>query len=378
MIKMQHALLVPLALKALHKGTEQSAAKNASHGPDNVRTRTETLNDSLEEIGMMFSEKMERKNKALNRRNLQSNLLRNKHAIGKIDELTHLFELLDNNDNQRTEEQLSLLRDALNQSPPPDSDALVEAAGGDAARCDVLLRILEQQAHVDGNPELASKISGHLDRLQHTHGETIRAGTNTARAIAEHTRDPQRKQSLRNLYYDTIVHKQSAVMMLDMLLKEVESRYLLASLRTLQRALSDDIAALAPSISIGALCCIQRGLRDAAQISQTLANCSAFVKRMETKLPEVAMTGLTLTRRALQISYNGAYESDFHHLAEEVVGQHTTQLPLFYAGLFPLIHGLPPSLWQEPESRKDALTLLRNMIGEASKDEQQANMRKDV
>lgn len=378
MIKMQHALLVPLALKALHKGSEQSAAKNAAHSPDNVRTRTETLNDSLEEIGVMFSEKMERKNKALNRRSLQSNLLRNKNAIGKIDELTHLFELLDNNDQRRTEEQLGQLRDLLRQSPPPDSEALLEKAGGDPARCDVLLRILEQQAHAAGDDSLVQALSGHLHQLQLTHGDTIRAGTNTAAAIAEHTRDPQRKQSLRNLYYDTIVDQQSAVMMLDMLLEQVESRHLLPTLRTLQRALADDIAALAPSISTGALVRIQRGLRDAAQISQSLADSSAFIKRMKSKLPDVAMTGLDLTRRALQISHSGAYQSDYQHLAEDIVREHTRHLPLFYAGLFPLMHGLPPSLWQEPDSRKNALILLRSIISDASKAETQANMRKDV
>ncbi|WP_437615130.1 hypothetical protein [Erwinia sp. V71] len=57
MIKMQPAIpVLQHTVKALLKSGEQAAAKNASRAPDNVRTRAETLNDSLEEIGSMFRE----------------------------------------------------------------------------------------------------------------------------------------------------------------------------------------------------------------------------------------------------------------------------------------------------------------------------------
>lgn len=375
MIKMQHALpALPHSLKAQHKAAEL-AGKGGAHSPDNARVRAETLNDSLEEIGAMFSEKMERRQKALNRRNTQRGLSRSKQSVGKIDQLNQLVELLDGGDGQAATEQLEWLRDAMRQSPPPDNATLLEKTGGDPTRSERLLRILGQEAEESGDNALIALVSDRLQQLHQTHGNSIRAGNNTATAIAGHTRDPQKKQHLRNLYYDSIVHQQSAMVMLDRLLEQTESRDLLPTLRTLQRALADDIAALAPSISPAALGRIHRGLRDAAQISQTLAGSSAFLKRMASKLPTLPMTALTLARRTLQISHNGAYQSDYQHLAQEILGQSTQHLPLFFSGLFPLINGLPPSLWPEPDNRKNALSLLRSMITDVSKTEQREQLR---
>lgn len=374
MLKIQHAIpALAHSLKALHKNTPQAAGK--TNVPDNVRVRAESLNDAMEEIGAAFSEKMERKQKAQERRNALRNQLRGKHALSKVGELNELFSLLDGGDEQHALEQMEWLRNALRQNPPPDSDTLLEKTGGDPARTALLLRMLGEQAEDEGDGELAARAGAQLEKLEQTHGQTIRAGNNTASAIAGYTSDPQRKQSLRNLYYDGIVHQQSAPMMLDMLLELIGSRHLLPTLRTLQRALADDIAALAPSISVITLGRIHRGLRDAAGISQTLSDSNTFLQRMRSKLPAVAMNGLTLARRMLQISHNGAYQSDFTGLAEEIVGQSKQHLPLFFSSLFPLLHGVPASLWPAQENRNNALKLLRGMITDVTKTEQQQQRR---
>ncbi|MCU5773672.1 type III secretion system gatekeeper subunit SctW [Erwiniaceae bacterium BAC15a-03b] len=372
MIKMQPAIpAMQHTLKALLKGTEAAAAKNANRGPDNVRTRAETQADSLEEIGSMFSEKMESKNKAQNRRQMQSNLMRNKHSVAKVEHLDQLFQLMDSNEEQVLEQQLGLMREALARSPAPSSEELLQEMGGDPARCDVMLRMVQQQASTDGDTKLADAASQHLSNLLQQHGDSIRAGSNTASAIAEFTSDPAEKQSLRNLYYNSIVHQQSAMAMLDLLLDQVEPRHFVPTLRTLQRALADDIAALAPSITAGALRHIRHGLHEAGQLNHTLAASSTLLKRMTHKLPEVALTAVDLTRRLLQLSHNGAYNSDFQHLGQEVVGAQPQHLSLFFSCLFPLVHQLPHSLWKEPDQRKTALQLLRGIITELAKAEQQ-------
>jgi len=267
------------------------------------------------------------------------------------------------------------LRNALRQNPPPDSDTLLEKTGGDPARTALLLRMLGEQAEDEGDGELAARAGAQLEKLEQTHGQTIRAGNNTASAIAGYTSDPQRKQSLRNLYYDGIVHQQSAPMMLDMLLEAIGSRNLIPTLRTLQRALADDMAALAPSISALTLGRIHHGLRDAAGISQTLSDSTAFLQRMRSKLPSVDMNSLTLARRMLQISHNGAYQSDFTGLAQEIIGQSKHHQPLFYSSLFPLLRGVPRSLWPDLEKRGNALKLLRGIITDVTKTEQQQQRR---
>ncbi|WP_312478702.1 type III secretion system gatekeeper subunit SctW [Kosakonia cowanii] len=374
MFKIQHAIpALAHSLKALHKNTPQAAGK--TNVPDNVRVRAEALNDAMEEIGAAFSEKMERKQKAQERRNALRNQLRGKHGIGKVAELNELFSLLDGGDEQQALEQMEWLRNALRQNPPPESETLLEKTGGDPARAALLLRMLGNQAHDEGDGELATLAGAQLDKLEQTHGQTIRAGNNTAPAIAGYTSDPQRKQSLRNLYYDGIVHQQSAIMMLDMVLEAIGSRNLIPTLRTLQRALADDMAALAPSISALTLGRIHHGLRDAAGISQTLSDSTTFLQRMRSKLSNVDMNSLTLARRMLQISHNGAYQSDFTGLAQEIVGESKHHEPLFYSSLFPLLRGVPRSLWPDLEKRSNALKLLRGMITNVTKAEQQQQRR---
>ncbi|MFB6324893.1 type III secretion system gatekeeper subunit SctW [Pantoea deleyi] len=374
MLKIQHAIpALAHSLKALHKNTPPAAAKNAV--PDNIRARETSLNDAMEEIGAAFSEKMERKQKAQQRRNALRGQPRGKSGISKVGELNALFTLLDGGDEHPALEQMAWLRDALRQDPPPESDTLLEKTGGDPTRTALLLRMVGEEAQERGDRVLASRAGTQLDKLQQTHGQTIRAGNNTASAIAGYTRDPERKQSLRNLYYDGIVHQQSATRMLDMLLELIGSRNLIPTLRTLQRALADDLAALAPSISVIALGRIHRGLRDAAGINQTLNDSTAFLQRMRSRVPGVAMNGLTLARRMLNISHNGAYQSDFSGLADEILGQNRQHLPLFLSALFPLLHGVPASLWPAQENRDSALKLLRGMITDVTKAEQRQQRR---
>ncbi|MCX3310408.1 type III secretion system gatekeeper subunit SctW [Pantoea vagans] len=373
MLKIQHAIpALAHSLKALHKNTPQAAVKNDV--PDNVRARETSLNDAMEEMGAAFSEKMERKQKAQERRTALRHTKRGR-PTGKVDELNALFSLLNGGDEQQTQEQMAWLRSALRQNPPPDSETLLEKSGGDPARTALLLQMIGEQAQDEGDGELTRLAGTQLDKLRQIHGQTIRAGNNTASAIAGYTRDPVRKQSLRNLYYDSIVHQQSATRMLDMLLELIGSRNLIPTLRTMQRALADDIAALSPSISVITLGRIHRGLRDAAGISQTLSDSNTFLQRMRSKLPGVAMNSLTLARRMLQISHNGAYQSDFTGLADEIVGQNRQHLPLFFSSLFPLMHSVPASLWPVQENRDNALKLLRGMITDVTKTEQQQQRR---
>lgn len=377
MIKMQPGLpAMQHTLKALLKAGESNATKHAARAPDNVATRAATLNDSLEEIGTMFSEKMESKSKAQSRQQMKSNLMRSKNHISRVEQLNQLFAMMDSPDGQQLEQQLGMLREALKRSPPPDSEALLEEMGGDPARCDLLLRMLQEQSREAGDSKLADAAGQHIQELQQLHGDSIRAGSNTALAIAEFTNDPQEKQALRNLYYHSIVHHQSAIAMLDLLLEQVQPQHFVPTLRTLQRALADDIGALAPSISAGALRRIQHGLHEAGQLNHTLAASGELLKRMSSKLPQMAMTALDLTRQLLQISHRGAYDQDFQSLGHQVAGNKARDLSLFFNCLYPVVHQLPHSLWQEADSRKNALMFLGSIITELSKAEQQQLIRR--
>ncbi|SQA96499.1 type III secretion regulator YopN/LcrE/InvE/MxiC [Cedecea neteri] len=97
------------------------------------------------------------------------------------------------------------------------------------------------------NPALAARVEQMLADLQQQHPEKINAGVNTAPAIAAFSSDPAQKREMRKLYYSGVINQQSADNIMDVLLDKFGVDGFVPALRTLQRALSDDIAALAPS-----------------------------------------------------------------------------------------------------------------------------------
>nr|WP_254901577.1 HrpJ domain-containing protein [Lonsdalea britannica] len=101
------------------------------------------------------------------------------------------------------------------QTPPASVEALIQAAGGDAARGDIVLRHVLAQAREQRDPGLEQAARDNLERLHQEKGPEVRAGLNTAAAISLFSTDPQQKQILRELYYERIVHQQSPSSLLD-------------------------------------------------------------------------------------------------------------------------------------------------------------------
>ncbi|MBD3707608.1 hypothetical protein IE983_24820 [Enterobacter hormaechei] len=248
--------LMPHPFKALMKAADSGPNKSAERAGQSVADTS--ANDMKEEVGLMFSERAESQKKAEQRRQQQHGL-RHRQQAGKV-QLHKLYAMLDSGDPSRREAHLSQLRDTLKRKPPADTDELLSQLDNDPARCDLLLRVMEREARDQGDNALCETISRHLETLQTQHGERLRAGLNTAAAFAEYSAHSQQRQTLRNLYYDSIVHQQSALAMVDLLLAHTDPTQFVSGLRTLQRALADDIAALASSISTGALRHIQNGL----------------------------------------------------------------------------------------------------------------------
>lgn len=335
------------------------------------------LEDGMEEVSMTFAEQVERKSKALNQRKVAAPPgNRALQHIERIDKLDELMRLLEHPQHALLETQNQKIQTLLQRSPSPELDDLLQAAGNDPVRCDVLLRHTRVQAHHVQNDALAASAQQNLERLHSERGAEVSAGLNTANAIASFTTDPAQKQAMRQLYYQTIVHLQSGNAMLDALLNGFGSLHFHHGLRTLQRALADDIAARSASIPRRALQKILASLQDAGNISQTLAASKNLLKRLAGKLPDVSFSPLELTRRLLNLSGNGAYLRDLQNLARDVAGQHPAHQVLFLSGLVPLVCQLPLGLWRDDKSknRQIALNLLRTMIGDYAAQEPRATL----
>ncbi len=349
--------LMPHPFKALMKAADSGPNKSAERAGQSVADTS--ANDMKEEVGLMFSERAESQKKAEQRRQQQHGL-RHRQQAGKV-RLHKLYAMLDSGDPSRREAHLSQLRDTLKRKPPADTDELLSQLDNDPARCDLLLRVMEREARDQGDNALCETISRHLETLQTQHGERLRAGLNTAAAFAEYSAHPQQRQTLRNLYYDSIVHQQSALAMVDLLLAHTDPTQFVSGLRTLQRALADDIAALASSISTGALRHIQNGLAEARQVGHTLEESQKMLDRMAGKMTLHAIGATELTRRLLHFSHHGAWQQDLQQLGEDVVANASPrQLSMFFNAVLPLVRSLPLALWKVRDGRKTALTLLAN------------------
>ncbi len=112
-------------------------------------------------------------------------------------------------------------------------------------------------------------------------------GLNTASAIALFSSDPQQRSAMRLLYYKAIVGQQPLASLLESLLERFNEDQFARGLRTLQRALADDIAALAPSIPGAALRAMLRGLGASGQLNNLIKTCLALLQRLAHKAPGI-------------------------------------------------------------------------------------------
>ncbi|MCP1437774.1 type III secretion protein W [Erwinia persicina] len=381
MIKVQSSLQYQQALAktVLKQDIPRPAATGTGTGPE-VRARpvntplaAASLTDSLEEIGMMFSEKVEKKTKGLNRRQINTQHLRsNRGAVERIERLGELYQMLDDEQQEKLEARLGALKGVLGREP--DAEQLVASVDDDPARCDLLLRMTLREADRSGDIATANAAGEALNKLDEQYGESVRAGLNTASAIASFTTDPTEKQAIRHLYYHGIVKHQSAAVMLDSLLERFGREQFVPGLRTLQRALAEDIASLTPSLSSRSLHKIHVALSEAGQLTQMIAHSDKLLNRLRSggKIPLSALDGLAMTRRLLGIAEMGLQPRDITAIVKEFEVEQPQARMRFLNGLLPLVNDMPPKLWRDQKNQPEAATLLRATITKLINDQNRA------
>lgn len=344
----------------------RAAGADARARPVNNHTPAGIINESLEEIGMMFSEKMEKKTKGLQRRASNTQHLRsNRGAVERIEHLGELYQLLDDQQQDRLETRMEALKGILRDGgEQPDTEALVAASDNDPARCDVILRMALREADGAGDVHTASAIGRGLDSLHEKYGDQVRAGLNTASAIASFTTDATEKQAMRNMYYNGIVKHQSASVILDSLLERFGHSHFMPGLRTFQRALAEDIGALTPSLSSRSLHKIHLGLSEAGKLTNLIARSDAMLSRLRSggKIPTTALAGIDMTRRLLGVAENGLQGREVSAIGKEYAGEEPQAQMMFFNGLLPVMNEMPATLWRDKNQRPEAMGLLRNVI----------------
>lgn len=330
-----------------------------------VRFQSPRALDSNANFGSMFAEKGERLYKRNEQRSLSRSQLRGKVALTKFEQLTELYELLESRNMPEQLRQELALESLLQGQQEPGSEQLINAAGGDPVLADTLLRVaLNKAQRLEKNHEV-DVINRALENLKTSFNAQITAGRNTAFAIATFTTHPEQKLSLRKLYYSAITEQQSAETIFDSLLEKFGSEEFESAIRTLQRALSDDIAALSSSISRKALRHILSGLDDTRAITNTLAKVQDFLSHLKIRHPQVTIGADTFTRSLLSMCNKGFQSHEVTRLAPQVIGQQPLHQSVFYNQFLTLVQSLPARLWGRDESnRSKAITMLRSLNGE--------------
>ncbi|CPR20565.1 type III secretion system gatekeeper subunit SctW [Brenneria goodwinii] len=366
MTKIQNVTPVTTPIsRPLDTDNDPATSPAAVKAPAHHEPLRSPLATSMEEVAMAFGEQAERRSKSLNRRNITQTDGRTLTNVERIEKLTELFKLLENPAEGSPDRQMDRMRGLLTNAETPTVEAMLQAAGNDPARGDVLLKQILSQAQTS-RPELAEAAERALQHLHQEKGPEIRAGLNTAGAISLFSAHPEHRQAMRDLYYRKVVHQQSVSALLDALLEHVGANRFADGLRTMQRALSADIACQASSIPKAALKKMLNGLNDASHLSHTLSASREMLERLSLKLPSFTLGAIDLTRRLIGLSANGAYARDLHNLGREVAGTEPRHQIMFFNALLPLVRELPQPLWRDLKNRQTALHLIRGMIGDAA------------
>jgi len=280
--------------------------------------------------------------------------------------IEQLSELLEGGGGEDQAEREDRIRNILERTPELEQfDAILESTEQDPASAYATLSLMAMKLKDAHQPQLLARIQAMLDQLAETHGAEVTAGMNTARAFATHSTDRTQKRALRKLYYDGVVDKQSSDSVLDLLLSKFGVDGFIPALRTLQRALADDIAALSPSIPPMALRRLLSGLHDTNILSNTIMEVSEFLTRMGKTFSRVSMSVDTMTRTLLGMCRNGFYSNQLLQLGMETIGEESQRQPFYFNHLLRLIQRLPENVWGDDGKHRDsAIKLVRALNGE--------------
>ncbi|QJT82620.1 type III secretion system gatekeeper subunit SctW [Kosakonia sp. MUSA4] len=331
----------------------------------NVRTRQTRVASTPGDVATLLAETNEMQHKRDEQRVLSRNQIRGRIALTKIERLTDLYQLLESPDPAARQQRQKKIEHLLSSDNAPDAGQWVAVTEGDPVLADTLLRAALSTAQRLGQQEKIDAINTALKTLEQTFAQEIGAGINTAEAIAAFTTHPEHKLAMRQLYYSAVIGQQSVETLFDVLLEKFGSSRFELALRTMKRALADDIAALAPSSPRRALHHIATALNDASAISTTLVMVEDFLANLKGKFADVTTPTDSLIRSLIGMCHSGFQSHQLTQLGPQIVGQNPLHQSFFYNQFLMLVVKLPSSLWKnDPADQQRAVKMVRMLTSE--------------
>lgn len=318
---------------------------------------------AAEEVGMLFSQQVESRSKALSQRTARvASVETQVQKIQSIQQLTELYEQLGHPGQVSLGQLARLVRFELLSKPSVES--LLTLTGDDPTRTHVVLQYVATQAQAEGRERDALQSSVFQEQLHAQFDQQIQAGMNIALALKMANGDPSVRQAVRNLYYASVVLKQSLVTIMQALLGLFGEEGVSAGLGVMSRALADDIAAYRPSQPTSKLRTLLIGLQSCSQLGGVLNSCRQFLQRLPSPELQIEHAAVTLLQRLLGYASTGIECNEIQCLSREFGGDSPCSQLTSLNRLYPLVQRLPLAVWSDPKSRQDTLQTFLKLMSE--------------
>lgn len=333
-----------------------------------VEAHQAVQSNSLEEVGMTFSHHVERNTKALSQRRIRS--ARAEVGRARVETRKQLEEWYDQlgHPGKQSLSAMAAQAGTLLYGEPVLED-VVQATGGDPARTDLILQEVLREAQAQGRQVEAKRARDYLALLREQYGAQIQAGMNIAEALRAAGGDPQLRQAVRRLYYDTVVLKQSLPTMMQALLGLFGDAAFVSGLDMMRRALADDIAAQTPSSPTAKLRVLLIGLAASTQLGSVLHSCRQLLEQLAGSCPTSQLTAVLLLQRLLGVAASGLPAAEVRRIARELGGEEERDQLVSLNGFYSMLKRLPLALWRDGKSRQSALKNVLVLLDERSRGE---------
>ena len=306
-----------------------------------------------DELVQLFGQEVGLDNRALLRRSLGV------HAP-PIERLAQLYDQLGHPAQASLASIARRMRIQLLQQPSIDS--LLNLTGNDPARTFVVLKQVAGQAQAESRKIEAALARDAIAKLEARFKREIQAGLNIAIALQANGGDPQERQTLRALYYASVVRRQSLAAMMQALLGMYGGERFAAGLKLMRGALADDIAAHVSSVPTAMLRTLLMGLQSCGQLSGVLGGCQALIRRLS-----IEHDAVELLQRLLGYAGSGIAAGEILRLGDDLGGGLSFQQLVSLNALYPVVQQLPLALWPDSRVRQETLICVVSVMDELAR-----------
>lgn len=324
-----------------------------------VQKSTATLlADAAEELTFAQAEREEEKD--ISERRVDAPGAANIPQIQEI--MEYLEQMGDENDQAKLEELAAKLR----SSGGAGAGQAVANAFDDVSKQFLALSYLVRHFEgSDGDEGALGEIRATLEELHEDRGPEIRAGLNSAARAHEFADgDPDRAQSLRECYRETVLGHENLGETFNSVLQRFGSSDVRRSIEFLIRAAGDDLGSRGPSTSPAELKSILEDLYQLEVLATVLEGCNEMAVVMERDFSVPTIDPDVLMKRVIGLTGERWITSDRIASLGRDMGVHEIEASIgFLSRLRGILREMPLKVFNDQETRDRLLNAAQEALG---------------